>query len=306
MNLKCEYCGKKAGSKSGLTLHMKSCKGNTNNNVKEEKVVKTKKIQKKDEPTEINEPMMEIQSSDVLTSGIPLNSVIMLDGDVWWQNPGNYEWVRTKTDKLKVTVLGKEKNNQNVIMLMLKANGGTALWSVAEHEVLDGTYKVIKLGQEAEENSVSYEDREVEKSNDRENFRRAVISFDESNEDKKKYDKIHKNNDKIQRPVILNYLEKYGEESAPGKLDKLVVDFGFSIQNVRTPGKEYTTYDSDAILQWLEENGHEDCIKKSFDPNMWNNLKLAGKVPSEVLREVEKPGVTDDTFSLCILRDKNS
>ncbi len=77
-------------------------------------------------------------------SQIPIGSEIMLHGEVYWQNPANFDWELAHADKIPVVVVGLETVD-NTIHLMCKLNGGQALWSILQSDVLEGKYRVIKL-----------------------------------------------------------------------------------------------------------------------------------------------------------------
>lgn len=77
-------------------------------------------------------------------SQIPINSEILLHGEVYWQNPTTFDWELATADKIQVVVVGVE-SIENVVHLMCKVNGGQALWSVLQSDVLEGKYRVIKL-----------------------------------------------------------------------------------------------------------------------------------------------------------------
>ena len=77
-------------------------------------------------------------------SQIPINSEILLHGEVYWQNPTTFDWELATADKIQVVVVGLETVD-NTIHLMCKVNGGQALWSILQSDVLEGKYRVIKL-----------------------------------------------------------------------------------------------------------------------------------------------------------------
>jgi hypothetical protein len=83
-------------------------------------------------------------SPQKVLSQIPIGSEIMLHGEVFWQNPANFDWELAHADKIQVVVVGLETVD-NVVHLMCRVNGGTALWSVLQSDVLEGKYRVIKL-----------------------------------------------------------------------------------------------------------------------------------------------------------------
>ena len=83
-------------------------------------------------------------SPQKVLSQIPINSEILLQGEVYWQNPTTFDWELATADKLQVVVVGLETVD-NVVHLMCKVNGGQALWSVLQSDVLEGKYRVIKL-----------------------------------------------------------------------------------------------------------------------------------------------------------------
>jgi hypothetical protein len=86
-----------------------------------------------------------IPSSPIkVLSQIPINSEILLHGEVYWQNPTSFDWELATADKIQVVVVGLETVD-NVVHLMCKVNGGQALWSVLQSDVLEGKYRVVKL-----------------------------------------------------------------------------------------------------------------------------------------------------------------
>lgn len=215
---------------------------------------------------------------------IDIGSRIVLDGDVLAQNMA-YEWEVSSNSGEVVTVIGKEKDDNGTIWLVCKGSDSN-VWAVDESS---SNYSV----DDELSGDVSYEKKQIV-------FRQAVISFDSTNEKKKLATKEHEKNDKVQRPVIVEFLQEYGKESADGKQDQYIADFGYVVHNVRTPGKPIIKYDSNKIVEWLEANGHENCVEKKVNVSMWDGLKASGKVPAEFIREVEIPDYTKDSFALVI------
>jgi hypothetical protein len=81
-------------------------------------------------------------------SGVPVGSVIILHGQVYWQNPATFGWELVTVDHITVNVVSSEPSGDDVF-LMCCAPGGQTLWSVMQSQVLSGQYRILKLAKEA-------------------------------------------------------------------------------------------------------------------------------------------------------------
>lgn len=205
---------------------------------------------------------------------------------------GGWDAVDDMGDGVGVKVVSREVENGSIWLICHDKKGG--VWAVSEDS---SNYEVLNDEDRVAQADSSYEKEQLV-------FRQAVISFDSTNEKKKLVVKEHEKNNKIQRPIIIGFLDKYGKESGEGKQDQYVADFGYVVHNVRTPGKIVVDYDDAKIIEWLEDNDHDNCVEKRVNVAMWEALKASGRVPAEFIRKVESPRSVPDSFSLVIKKSE--
>jgi hypothetical protein len=313
-------CGKKVKSKSGLTRHQNKCKvyqekkaaGELEDPVALESAPEKKEEpkteptpEKKEEPVRAD-PVVEQPIAVPVVPQVPapppaptmtevaVGTNIVLNGKVWRMEAPTAGYVEVNVDNVVVKVVAKQPEKDNV-WLTCQAENSTTYWAVYEENVLNGTYPVYV----PEEEKSQQPDLEKFKK-DQESFGKSLASYVGARDGKLKAEKFFKAVDKKERSSIENYIRTYGKESGTGMQDFQTTDFGHKSHLVRTPPSSITRYDEERMVEWLEANGHGDCVKKVPNIPMWDNLKEAGQVPPDVINELEDMEEVPEKFALRI------
>jgi len=260
---------------------------------------------------------------------VPVGSVLVLNGPAWWQNPGTKSWEPSEASHLTVQIVGKEIP-QDDVMLVCRADGSTALWSVAEHVVLSGQVKLLKLapvepsmgplGFKPEDGPRDFQDpgydyfgeeRAADESRQRElqakeQFLKDVGEYvakrDACKEAAAEFERVR---DAVRGPVMA-YVRAVGTPSEYGRSGLSVQEGGFEVQISETPAPTFIDRDEAKIHEWLAENGYDDCLRLSVDFEKWEELRDdvgddgQSIVPREFVQEVEKSRTGEATERLLI------
>lgn len=253
-------------------------------------------------------------------TSVPLGSAVMLDGPTWWQNPGTGAWESSVASKLPVQVVTKEVSGQGDVMLICRAEGGSALWSVQEAQVISGAVKLLKLApvnptleseasrpadgpREIEDPDYNYfeEERQVQEQKEaqeaeRQEYGERLGRYTTANQRKKNAAKEFEDVRTEEYDKLYAYVQKYGEPSEKGKADWQIIDFDHCAHIVRRPGDSGTKRNTEAIIQWLLDNEMTDCLKDALDVQAWEQAKKDKRIPADFIRQVEQPYSNPDSF----------
>lgn len=253
-------------------------------------------------------------------TSVPLGSAIMLNGPTWWQNPATRAWESSIADKLPVQVVTKEVSGQGDVMLICRAEGGTALWSVQEAQVLSGAVKLLKLApvnptleseasrpadgpRQIEDPDYNYfeeqrREQEVQEAreSERKEYGERLSRYTTANRRKKNAEKEFETVRTEEYDKLFSYVKKHGEPSEPGKHDWQVIDFDHCAHIVRRPGDSGIKRNTEVIIQWLLDNEMTDCLTDALDVAAWEKAKKEGRIPADFIREVEQPYKNPDSF----------
>jgi hypothetical protein len=257
---------------------------------------------------------------------VAVGTVLRLNGPVWWQHPGTGSWEGKVAADLTVQVVQKElSENGSDVMLLCRAQGGSALWSVMEADVLGGKIRVVKSPPSApavtsdvrpadgprqvtdpdydyfaEEEKARQEAEAVQKQ--REEYGASLQRYVEARDTKGAAAKAYTKVDEEEREKLFAYIRAHGEPSDDEKEDVEVVDFDIRARITTTPGESRILRKNDVIVQWLKDNDMEDCLRQVLDLPAWEKAKAEGRVPAEFTREVEKPEKDPDKFMFSVTK----
>lgn len=261
-------------------------------------------------------PRQEVPKPTTITIG----SAIMLKGPTWWQNPGTMEWTASIADRLVVVVVSKEVVG-NDIMLLCRAEGGSALWAVQEKQVLEGNVKLVRLAPEVEstaqavrppdgprkvedppfdyfEEERKKKEAEEQREAERQKYSTAIMDYTAARSAKKSAEVQFEEVKKTTYSVLWDYIKRWGKPSAEGKDDFQVVEFGWKGHITRSAQPVIVKRDRTKIVEWLEQNGHAQALVHDVNLPEWEKLKASGAVPAEFIRQVEVPEQDEDRFAL--------
>jgi len=251
---------------------------------------------------------------------VPLGSALLLEGPTWWQHPGTGAWESAIADKLTVQVVAKEVSGTGDVMLICRTEGGNALWSVQEQQVLSGAIKLVRaapvsptLESEAarpadgqreiekpdfdyfEEQRVEQEKREALEE-ERKEYGARLGRFTDANRRKLNAEKEFKQVRGEEYEKLVEYVKQYGEPSEPGKQDVQVVDFNYQARVTTKPGDSGIRRKTEIIVQWLLDHEMDECLTQNLNLVEWEKAKKDGRIPADLVREVEEPYKNADTF----------
>jgi hypothetical protein len=208
---------------------------------------------------------------------------------------------------LTAKVIHKEfQPTANKTFLFCSVYRSEYLWAVLEEEVLNNKFPITSWGESIVSEftptspSVDIVLESPFNMRERAEYLAIVSSYASARDLKNDMAEEYKKVDAEVRPKIIEYLKKYGVETLKDKGDSKLVDGGWEVLYSNTPGRSYVERDESRIIQWLIDNGREDCLKKVLDVEAWENLKKIGEVPSEVLVEVEIPKITANERKLFV------
>ena len=271
------------------------------------------------EPPEVKPPPpVKVSKSPVVS--VPIGSALLLDGPTWWQHPGTGAWESSVAAKLPVQVVQKEVSSAGDVMLICCAEGGTALWSVQEKQVIAGTVKLLRAAPvakavESEATRPADGPREVQKPKydyfaeqkkeqeeraeqevERREYGEKLGRFTDA---KRRQSNANKEFNQVKQEEydnLIAYVNKYGKPSEAGKTDLQVIDFDYQARITSTPGGSGIRRKAEIIVQWLLDNDMKDCLVDSLNIPAWEKAKKEGRVPADFVREVEEPYQNASTF----------
>lgn len=297
-NLVCE-CGKKMKSASGLSNHRRKCSVYLDS-IKAKDAVEEKVTNEKATSDKITE---EEKIAEVVLIG--KGTTLVLSGTVWWQN-AKYEWESATVEAVEVEVVSREPV-ENDIALICKSLVGQGIWSITESRVHAGEgAEIITLVSHKEESESKVDPkpdsgkREID-SEEETKYIEAANKYVSARDNKLDAEKLFKKVSKEHKKFIEEFVTKYGIETKPDLGDSRIDDYGFISHMVKTPGKLVVERDTEKIIQWCKDNGHEDCLTIGLNIKMWEALKtIENTVDSKFIRKVEKPVKQSDKFVLQI------
>ncbi len=203
-------------------------------------------------------------------TSVPLYTAIRLNGPVWWQHPGTSSWEGKVAADLTVQVIQRELSSGGTdVMLLCRAEGGAALWSVREREVLGGSIKIVKLPPSTVP-STKYEARPLEgvrdvqdpefdyfkeesaarevaeaKQKERLAYGELLTKYLEARDRMEAASKVYRDVENEVCGDLQKYIREYGEPSDPGKDNVEMIDFDVSARITRKPsdGTEPDTFE---------------------------------------------------------------
>jgi hypothetical protein len=275
--INCPICSREIDSDRGLRIHFGRC-------------------HKGEHIPDLSPKKIEIPCVPEGAHSVTLGTVIKLLGQCFCQDTENKTFSLLDAEGLSAKVVHKEFQQQaHKTFLFCSVYRSENLWAIEEEDVLNGKFPIISWAEEriTEGFPVSPNmDIQVDSPFDpieRKAYLEAVEKYVSSRDLKSDVEKEYKRVDAEVRPVIIEYLHKYGVESVEGKGDNCLIDGGWETKYSNTPREPVIERDRGRIIQWLIDNNHEDCLKKVLDDGAWEDLKKSGDVPPEFLVEVEIP-----------------
>lgn len=209
---------------------------------------------------------------------------------------------------------------QGQYYLRAKAEGGSQQWVIAENDVLESrSVQLLSLGGKevppnyvpavpsappAEELPQVQEGPTEEELAQKKQFFEALRKYAEYRDAKLEAEKAFKEVDQEARPLILDYLGRYGTESEEGRGDKVLVADGLRTHYTFTPGETYVQRNESKILDYLISNAIHIGLTSTVNWDVWEKLKANGTIPASFIAEVEVPAQKPDYRKLIVEKDQ--
>jgi hypothetical protein len=249
-------------------------------------VEKPEFVIQKEEPKPIIEEFPTIEEPEYLNpvllgyDHIPVGSLVRLSNKATcFKKVGSNYLPGFDAAQVQCIVKMSTETQQGVFLHALTEYGDQ--WSFLEDDALSGKVKVLALGESDAPSSVDL----IERQEFVRNCQVYAEARDAKNDSAKSYESV----DEEIRPVIVKYLQKYGQESAEGKGDSRVDLGGFSVVYTYTPGKLIIRRNEEKIVKYCLENGLSMALKSALNVEVWESMVKSGIIPAEFLREVEIP-----------------